>query len=151
MGFRRWGCEHPANQLRDEVERVWTGFMNNPGVHQAAQVVTGRPFPSLDVSGDSENFYVEVELPGLKVEDLDIAVFGNQLTLKGSRAEEVKEGVTYYRRERGIGQFERLLKLPSELQSESVKAELNNGVLRITLPKAERAKPHKVNVDVVGQ
>ena len=81
--------------------------------------------------------FVEAELPGVKHEDLEISVVGNDLTLSGQRAESQEPDATYLCRERAAGTFTRAVRLPVEFDAASVSAALNNGVLLTTLPKAE--------------
>ena len=85
-------------------------------------------------------------MPGLKSEDLELSVVGNELTIKGRRDTASEEGTTFHRRERGFGEFVRAIKLPVEVDSAQVSATLVNGVLTVRLPKAEAAKPRKISV-----
>jgi HSP20 family protein len=90
--------------------------------------------------------FVEAEVPGLKAENLDITVVGDELTIKGDRPEQLPPEGSFHRRERGVGSFTRIVRLPSEVNADRVEAALNDGVLLLTLPKAEGAKPRKVKV-----
>lgn len=138
------GVLYPIRQLRGEVDRLFTDFFGQPDSGSRWR----RTFPPVNVWEDSENLYAEAELPGVKSESLDITVVGNELTLKGERTTPSDEGVTFHRRERGTGSFTRTLHLPVEVDANRVDANLTNGVLLITLPKAEAAKPKKVQVNV---
>jgi HSP20 family protein len=89
---------------------------------------------------------VEAELPGVKDEDLEISVTGNELLLKGRRPDIEEKNVAFHRRERSAGDFERVLRLPAEIDAQKVEASLADGVLLLTLPKAEAAKPKKITV-----
>jgi HSP20 family protein len=82
------------------------------------------------------------------MEELEVYVQGGELTIKGERKSAGSEGAVYHRQERGLGAFARVLRLPMEVKAEAVKAALKNGVLTITLPKAEAAKPRKIEVQV---
>jgi HSP20 family protein len=146
---RSRGRFEPLYQLRDEMDRLFSNAMSNPTVSSAARFVTGRQFPALCVWEDNENVYAECELPGVKSDELDITVVGNELTIKGRRGEEPPPGMTYHRRERGAGTFARTVQLPVDVAGERVQASLQDGVLLITLPKAEAAKPRKVQVSTV--
>jgi HSP20 family protein len=137
----------PVHQFREELDRLMTGAFNTPGVATAARMVTGRTFPAINVWEEGDNFYVEAEVPGLKSENLEITVIGDELTLKGERTVDERAEPTYHRRERGTGSFSRSVKLPSEVNPERVEAALNEGVLLLTLPKAEAAKPRKIKVN----
>jgi HSP20 family protein len=105
----------------------------------------GRGFPPVNVWEEGDNLLVEAELPGVKGEDLDISVVGDELTIKGRRTGG-EDGVTYHRRERTAGEFARVLRLPVDVDADGVNAALNEGVLLITLPKSEAAKPRRIQV-----
>jgi HSP20 family protein len=106
----------------------------------------GRGFPAINVWEDGDKLYVEAEIPGVKSETLDVTVVGGELTIKGERPATAEEGLTFHRRERGTGSFIRVVHLPVEVDANQVDAALNDGVLLITLPKSEAAKPRKVQV-----
>ncbi|MDQ3927619.1 MAG: Hsp20/alpha crystallin family protein, partial [Chloroflexota bacterium] len=90
---------------------------------------------------------VTAELPGVVLDDLDITVVGDTLTIRGNRnRDEVGEGVTYHRRERGFGRFLRVVQLPFRVESEQVGASFKNGVLSITLPRALADRPRKIQI-----
>jgi HSP20 family protein len=133
-------------QWRDEVDRLFSNFAAHPTVAGATRYVTGRAFPSVNLWEDNDNLYAECELPGVRSEDLDISVVGNELTFKGRRPDSGEPQATFHRRERGCGPFSRAIAVPSEIDADRVQANLREGVLRITMPKAESAKPRKVQV-----
>lgn len=103
-------------------------------------------FPALSLWEDSESLYAEAEVPGLRMEDLEIFVVGNELTVKGRRPPLEEKNVTYHRQERGTGEFARVLTLPMEVNAERVEATLRNGVLTVLMPKAEQARARKIAV-----
>lgn len=105
--------------------------------------------PEIDVREETDRFLVHADLPGIKKEELDISVSGNLLTLKGERKHEreAKEKNRYYS-ERTFGAFSRTLELPSEIDAGKVQATYKDGVLEISLPKSEHAKPKQIKVDV---
>ena len=146
MVFERTVTAYPIQQLRDEVDRLVANVFTNPTVAGAARLVTGRGFPAVNVWEDNENLFVEAEVPGVKPEDLDVTVVGDELTLKGQRPEEAETEGAFHRRERGVGSFTRIVRLSSEVDADRVNASLNDGVLLLTLPKAESAKPRKIKV-----
>jgi len=137
---------HPIQQLRDEVDRLVSNVFSNPTVAGATRLVTGRGVPAVNVWEDGENVFVEAEVPGLKAEDLDITVVGDELTLKGERSEASEEQASFHRRERGIGPFTRVVRLSSEVKADQVQASLTDGILLLKLPKTEAAKPRKINI-----
>jgi HSP20 family protein len=106
--------------------------------------------PTLNVRSDKDNIYVEALAPGLNMDGLDISVEQGVLRISGEKAAlstEIKPE-DFHRRERAEGRFIRALRLPAEVDSEKVTAEYKNGVLRITLPKTEAAKPRQIQVKV---
>jgi HSP20 family protein len=107
--------------------------------------------PRLNVWEEDDVFFAEAEVPGLRHEDLDLSVVGNQLTIKGKRetaSEQSGKDAVFHRRERAVGEFVRVLTLPTEINPDAVSATLAGGVLTVKLPKAEAAKPRKINVQV---
>jgi HSP20 family protein len=135
---------HPLGQLRDEMDRLWGGFFGPAADGVVPTLFRSQPAANIWEQGDA--LLVELELPGVKSDQLDISVVGDELTVKVERPDVAQEGVTYHRRERPVGSFTRVLRLPIEVNSERVEAELHDGVLLVTLPKAESAKPRKINV-----
>jgi HSP20 family protein len=94
---------------------------------------------------------VELELPGVKSDELELSVVGDELSIKVERPEVEREGAMYHRRERSVGSFARVLRLPIPVNPDRVEAELRHGVLSITLPKAESARPRKIQVSRGGE
>jgi len=105
--------------------------------------------PAVDVYEDKENFVVQAELPGLKREDIEVSLHDGALTISGERkAEKRSEETEVHRAERYVGRFQRALVLPITVAADKVKAGYTDGVLTITLPKTEEAKPKKIDVSV---
>jgi HSP20 family protein len=103
--------------------------------------------PRMDVKETKEAYELLADLPGLSKKDINISLNDDVLTVKGERkTEEKKEDEDRYYAERTFGSFSRSFKLPTKVASEKIKAEYKNGVLRLTLPKAEEAKPHEITV-----
>ncbi len=103
-------------------------------------------YPAINIYHDTDNLYVTAELPGIKIQDLDITLEEDSLTIKGQKSSDSGDDINYYRKEREIGQFNRVVSLPIRIVPENGKATLKNGVLVITLPKAEEAKPKKIEI-----
>ncbi len=105
--------------------------------------------PAVDVYEDKENFVIQAELPGLKREDIEVSLHEGTLTLSGERKAETRhEEAEVYRAERPVGRFQRALVLPATVATDKVKAGYTDGVLTVTLPKSEEAKPKKIDVSV---
>jgi HSP20 family protein len=100
----------------------------------------------MNVWTDEDSAVVTAELPGVILEDLDISVEDNTLTLRGTRQPEEVEGATYHRRERRHGKFARTFQFPFRVDAEKVDATFKSGVLSIVLPRAEEDKPRKITV-----
>ena len=111
---------------------------------------SNRPWsPSVDVYETEDSLTVKADLPDVKVEDIDVRVENQTLTLRGERKFEKDENVKgYHRIERSYGEFVRSFAVPSTVDTEKVQADYKNGVLTITLPKKEAAKPRQVKVAV---
>lgn len=90
--------------------------------------------------------FVEMELPGLELEDLEILIVGNKLTVKGERKRPSLDGMRWLHQERGFGSFQREFLLPERVEGDKVDAKLNCGVLTITLPKRAEDKPRRIEV-----
>lgn len=126
-----------VSQLRREVDRLFDNY---------AEPSRMRPFPALNAWEDGHRLMVEAEVPGLKLDDLDITIDGNELTIQGRRAPMADENIVFHRRERGTGEFVRRVTLPVDVDADSVEAALKDGVLTIVLPKSEKARARKIEV-----
>jgi len=142
FGYR--STRHPMYQLRDEMDRLLTGFFGQPA--EGSRFTNGRGQPAVNLWEDEDSLTVELEVPGVASDQVEISVVGGELSLKIERPELKQQGVTYHRRERPVGSFTRLLRLPSDVAADQVEAELSDGVLTVTLPKAQSAKPRKIEV-----
>lgn len=124
----------------DPVDQLWSDAWSAP---RAA-------YPALNIRDEGENFQLEAELPGLRIEDIDLAAAGSELRIRGKREAPSGKDWTPIRQERLSGEFFRTVTLPAPIDAEYVQASLKDGVLRVTLPKAPSAKPRKIDVKVLG-
>ena len=129
----------------EDMDRLFSDLFQ-PAPAAEAGSLWDQEEPPLNAWEDEGRFHVEVELPGFKLEDLEIFVVKNELTLRGERKDATENGRTFHRRERGTGPFARVVRLPAEVEAEKVEATLRDGVLTISLPKAAQAKPRKIQV-----
>lgn len=151
----RAGFAHPLEDLRDEIDRLWNSLTVAPPLHGWSARLAGPEFPAVNVAESEEAVTVEAELPGLAAADVEISVADGELVLTGARPEvagteagngERKPAVTWHRRERGSGRFERRIPMPVAVDAARVEARLADGILTVTCPKAPEAKPRKVEV-----
>lgn len=142
-----WNLFREMDNLRREMDELFRGIGSSDLETAFLPGVGTHRFPRINLSEDQENYYLEALLPGLNEKDLDLSVTGNTLTLSGERTEpQENEGRTWHRRERGSGKFLRTIELPSDINGKEVSAEYKNGVLTVTMAKAESAKPKKISI-----
>lgn len=114
---------------------------------QTLESVRGNWFPAIDISEDQNHISVKADLPGLRKEDIQVSLDNNILTIRGERkTEQDKKEKNYHRVERSYGVFERSFNLGSSVDGAKVNAVYNDGVLEITIPKSEAAKPKQIEV-----
>jgi HSP20 family protein len=136
---------NPFHQLRSEMDRVLNGFFGS-APNGGSNSLLSREQPAVNLWDNNDSLMLEMEIPGVKSDQIDISVAGLDLTLKVQRPDIAEGDVTYHRRERPVGDFTRVLRLPCEVNPDRIAAELHNGVLILTMPKAEAAKPRKISV-----
>ncbi len=128
-------------RLRREMNRLFSDWP-----WRTTRWATAPSYPAMNVWMDENGVILTAELPGVKLEDIDISIEEDTLTLRGERRPDEQEGVTYHRRERRFGSFLRTFRLPFRVDAEQVEATFKNGVLNIVLPRAEEDKPKKITV-----
>jgi HSP20 family protein len=130
--------------LQERINRI---FNDTAFSRLAAEDTMGSWAPVCDIYEDGESILVKAELPGVDQKDIDVQVENNILTLRGERKREKEvTGENMYRAERSYGSFSRSFTLPVTVDTERIKAEYKDGVLHVTLPKVEEAKPRKIKV-----
>jgi HSP20 family protein len=134
------------SNLRDEIDRLFESPLAE--FARTSQLLSGWT-PALDVFEDKDNLMVKVELPGMRKDDIQISLHDGSLSISGERKSEKKvEDAEIYRSERFYGRFQRTVTLPSPVNPDKVKAQYKDGVLTVTLPKTEEAKPKQIDVSV---
>lgn len=137
-----WSPFDRLTSLRDEINRLFESPLTNGGSD-----AFNAWAPALDVFEDKDNLIVRAELPGLKKEDIEISLHDNSVTISGERKSEKKyEGSETSREERFFGRFTRSFQLPKTVDASKVKAAYKDGLLTVTLPKAEEAKPRQIQI-----
>jgi HSP20 family protein len=149
--WRTWRTLPELDQLRREVDRVFDGYWPSWGRLRSAFLPgqSMRSYPLVNVYEDENAVHVEALAPGLDTEELKVSVQGNVLTLSGEK--KPLPGVKaeqYHRNERATGKFVRTFSLNTEVDADNVNASYANGILTVTLPKHEKAKPKEVAVSV---
>lgn len=130
---------HSLHDMQHEMNRLFDRWGN----HSFGLVET----PAMNLWEEDEALYLEAELPGLELQDLEIFVTGhNQLTLKGERKPPVVPKGVQHRQERPVGKFTRTVTLPFAVDENNVDAHFENGVLRVRMPKHEAARPRKITI-----
>lgn len=138
----RWEPVREMISLREAMDRLFNDAFTRP-----LDLVSGTGLPSIDMYQTNDKVVVKASLPGLKSDDVQISVTGEVLTLRGEMHEdkEVKDA-EYYIRENRQGSFERSVLLPTDVEADKAKADFENGILTITLPKAEQVRPKTITV-----
>ncbi len=139
----------PLASLQTSMNRLlddFTGGFGNVAPWGGAEFA-----PALDVAETPDSVRVRCEIPGIDPGEVDVSVTGNTLTIRGEKkTEDEQKGENYHRIERRYGQFVRTVELPSAIDAGKVEATCRNGVLTITLPKHEAARPRSIDVKVEG-
>jgi HSP20 family protein len=138
----RWEPEREMMTLREAMDHLFDEAFTRPlGFSRTLNS------PSINVYETDDEVVVSAPLPGLKAEDVDISITGETLTIKGEfKEKEEKKAKAYHLHEQRYGSFERTLNLPSKVEVDKAKADFENGILSITLPKAESVKPKTITV-----
>ena len=138
--FDRWAS------LRDEMNSLFE-LPSTGNLARQTQLFSGWT-PALDLYQSSDNVVAVVEIPGMRKEDIDISLHDGMLTIAGERESSSSEGENAERTERFSGKFRRSISLPTRVDAGKVSATYKDGILTVTLPKAEDAKPKKVEVNI---
>ncbi len=138
-----WEPAREMMTLREAMNRLFDDAFTRPISGSGISSV----IPAIDLYQTDDEVVVRASLPGLKAEDVQISVTGEVLTLRGEfKAANEKKEATWHIRENRFGQFERTIMLPTDVQTDKAKADFENGVLTITLPKAEAVKPKTIAI-----
>jgi HSP20 family protein len=141
-----WPAYGRLSDLREEIDRLFE--MPLMEMTRPSRWFSGWT-PALDLFEDKDNLVVKVELPGMKREEIEVSLHEGSLSISGERkSEEKHEEADVYRTERFVGRFQRTVALPTPVAADKVKAHYKDGILTITLPKTEEAKPKHIDVNV---
>lgn len=144
----RWEPFRGANTLQEQVNRLFSDVFERSS--QESNLSTWAP--AVDIAETEHELVVKADLPGVDPKELDIRVENNVLTIRGERKFEKKVNEdNYLRVERAYGSFTRSFSLSNTVNSEAIKADYQNGVLSLSIPKREEAKPKQIKVNVGSQ
>lgn len=147
MWARMNELERMLNNMDIFRSRLGSAFQDfNQVADQRHPWTTGDNYPRTNLNDTGDNLEVIVEVPGVSKENINVKIQGNYLELSGKRTREVPEGYTVHRTEREALSFSRSFTLPYEVDADKVIASLNNGILTMTLPKSETAKPKQIAI-----
>ena len=146
MALVRWDPTRELDSLQTDMNRLFDTFFQGRSA-RAAGGGAGRWVPAMDLTETADAYVLRADLPGLKREDVDIELKDDVLTVSGERRSEHQDkGEGFYRVERSFGRFARSLDLPKGTDSGAVRAEFEDGVLRVLIPKPEQAQTTKVEI-----
>jgi len=154
MSLIRW---NPARELaawpsdlfgiQREMNRMFDSFINRGAQDEDSALAAWTPV--VDIAERDDEYLVKVELPGVNKDDVKITLESNILTIRGEKKQEKEtKKENYHRVERSYGSFQRSFTLPTTVKSDKIDANFKDGVLMVSLPKAEEAKPKQIEVKV---
>jgi HSP20 family protein len=146
----RWDPYREFSTLQDRMNRLFNASFNSEGRDES--LTTSSFAPAVDVYEDEHDITLKIEVPGIDEKDIDVRIENNTLTVHGERKIEKEEKEENYRRiERQYGSFTRTFTLPNTVDSDSVSATYEKGVLKVKLAKKAEAKPKQIKVNVSGE
>jgi HSP20 family protein len=138
----RWEPAREMMTLREAMDRLFDDAFTRP-----FSLASGLQAPAIDLYQTEDEIIVHAALPGLKADDVQLSITGDLLTLKGEfKEKEEKKEKAYHLREQRYGSFERVISLPTEVMADKAKADFEDGILTITLPKADDVKPKTITI-----
>ena len=145
LDLQNWDPFRQLSTLREEIDRLFDEPLASARTPQDFWLSGG--WPTMEVHEDRDNLVVTVEVPGMKKEDIDLTLHDGVLSISGERkVDEKYQEAASHRTERFVGRFQRSIALPTLVNVDKVDATYQDGVLKITLPKAEEAKPKQITV-----
>ncbi|HTY08025.1 MAG TPA: Hsp20/alpha crystallin family protein [Candidatus Edwardsbacteria bacterium] len=140
----------PFNELQafqDDMNHLFSDFFGR--VPAKRSLTEGLWAPLMDIEETKDELVIKAEVPGMTKDDIKIQINNDILSISGERKhEEETRDKTYHRIERTYGKFQRIIRMPTEVQSDKTKAAYENGVLTIRIPKSEKVKPREISIEV---
>jgi HSP20 family protein len=139
-----WESRFPS--LREEMDKLFEDFF---GKAMFPSLTEGAWVPAIDVQETKKDVIITIDVPAIDPKEISISILEDRLTIKGERKrkDDTRE-LDYYRSERAYGSFQRIIQLPSEVVGDKARASYKDGVLKITVPKSQKAMPKEVKVEV---
>ncbi len=152
MAITRWSpttdITRELDTMQKRMNRLFNDFFSGRE-GDGDELISGTWNPAVDVVEHDDSFVIEAELPGMNKDDIKISVTNDILTIRGEKKiEKEDKKKNYHRTERSYGSFTRSFSLPGNIKSDKVDAEFKNGVLMVSVPKSEEAKPKQIDVKV---
>ena len=133
---------HSLRRLNNALDEAFGTYQEEDG-----RTITASWYPACDVFEDKDAIKIVAEVPGVKPEDVKLSLENNLLTIRGEKRQQAEERTErVHRYERSYGQFERTFALPGTVDPENIQATYEHGILTVTLPKAEKARPKEIPV-----
>ena len=129
-------------RMRRQMDQIY-GRLQGENAHQSPP---SGVFPLINLTQDSDHYFIRAELPGVPADALDIQSTGRNVSITGERKIQVEQSARYHRRERESGRFSRAFTLPGDIDRDNISASLVDGILTITVPKAPEAKPRQITI-----
>lgn len=146
----RRGAKNPVEELYREMNQLFDDFFG----HSVSRGLEKEPCfePCIDLHENDKDYIVEAEIPGIDKENVDIAINGDVMTIKGEKKNEAEEKKdNYYRLERSFGQFSRDIPIPEDVDRDKIDAKFKNGVLKIELPKNPKAQRSAKRIEITSE
>jgi HSP20 family protein len=141
-----WEKTKTLSRLKKDMDDLWSRFFGDVGLPAFGSGMGG---PAVDVKETKENIIVTAEIPGMNAKDVEVAISGDTLTIKGEKKQEKEEkDESYHLIERRYGAFSRSIRLAAEVDTKNIKANYKDGILTVTLPKTETAKEKQIKIKV---
>ncbi len=146
MNLVKWSPWREMNTLQNRLNHMFADSFFQPG-RSDDDLSLGTWHPVVDMYDEDDRIVIKAELPGMEKKDISVDVKDRVLTLSGERPydNEVKED-NYYRRERANGKFQRAFSLPADVNSDEIKANFEDGLLKVEVPKPEKQKPKEITI-----
>ncbi len=141
----KWDPFHDILSMKENFDRLLQDYFGGFSEKRTEE----SWYPMVDIKENPDEIIVSAEIPGMKKSDIKLTLSDNQLTIQGERKMEKEDkNETFYRIERTYGKFKRVIGLPVEVEDSKVSATYKDGVLQIRLPKSEKGKVKKIDIDV---